>query len=134
MQGRGGCRAQSCEGPGAWRGIGNLAGCLGRLGSDRVPASAVSKAAYTEPVGRRLLGVVGELCQLGGLVTSDAGRPAEAVRYYLAGVRAAHAAGDELVAASNLSSLAYQLSYTGDAREAVAVAASAVKGARGVAT
>jgi transcriptional regulator with XRE-family HTH domain len=42
------------------------------------------EAAYTEPVGQRLLGVVGQLCQVAGWVTSDAGRVAEAARFYLA--------------------------------------------------
>jgi transcriptional regulator with XRE-family HTH domain len=86
------------------------------------------EAAYTESVGRRLLGVVSELCQVAGWVTSDAGRTAEATRFYLAGVRAAHAAGDEPGAASNLSSLAYQAANIGDPRQAVTLAASAVRG------
>jgi hypothetical protein len=88
------------------------------------------EAAYTEPIGRRLLGVVGELCQVAGWVASDAGRTAEATGFHLAGVRAAHAAGDEQGAASNPSSLAYQTSNIGDVREAVALAGSAVRGAQ----
>jgi hypothetical protein len=88
------------------------------------------EAAYTEDVGRRLLVTVGELCQLAGFVTTDAGRHAEATRLYLAGVRAAHAAGDAAGAANNLSSLAYQVANTGDPRQAVLMAASAHRGAQ----
>jgi transcriptional regulator with XRE-family HTH domain len=91
-------------------------------------------AAYTEEVGRRLLVAVGELCQLAGWTSSDAGRHAEAERLYLAGVRAAHAGGDVAGAANNLSSLAYQVANVGDPREAATLARSAYAGARGDAT
>jgi len=87
------------------------------------------EAAYTEAVGRGLLGAIGELCQLAGWVTADAGRHSEAIRLYLTGVRAAHAAGDRPGAASNLSSLAYLVANTGNPRQAVLMAASAVRGA-----
>jgi transcriptional regulator with XRE-family HTH domain len=91
-------------------------------------------AAYTEEIGKRLLVAVGELAQVAGWVTSDAGHHAEAERYYLAGMRAAHAGGDVAGAANNLSSLAYQVANVGDAREAVTLAKSAYAGARSVAT
>lgn len=86
-------------------------------------------AAYTEDVGRRLLIALGELCQLAGWTSSDAGRYAEAERLYLAGVVAAHAGGDRAGAANNLSSLAYQVSNVGDRRQAVTLARSAYAGA-----
>ncbi|MFI5841634.1 helix-turn-helix domain-containing protein [Catenuloplanes sp. NPDC051500] len=90
----------------------------------------VREAAYTEAVGRRLLVAVGELCQLAGYVYTDAGRLAEAERLYLAGMRAAHAGGDDGVAANNLSALSYQLANDGDAPRAVRLARSAYAGAR----
>ncbi|BFU43136.1 helix-turn-helix domain-containing protein [Krasilnikovia sp. MM14-A1004] len=93
-------------------------------------AALLRDAAYTEGVGRRLLVAIGELAQVAGWVTSDAGRHAEAERYYLAGMRAAHAGGDVAGAANNLSSLAYQIANVGDAREAVTLAKSAFAGAR----
>ena len=86
--------------------------------------------AYTEDLGRRLLVAVGELAQLAGWVTSDAGRYAEAKRLYLAGMRASHAGGDVAGAANNLSSLAYQEANVGDPREANRLARSAYTGAR----
>lgn len=92
------------------------------------------EAAYTESVGRRLLAAVAELCQVAGWVAADSGQPAAATRYYLAGVRAAHAAGDEPGAANNLSSLAYQVATIGDRHQAVTLAASAARGADRTAT
>jgi transcriptional regulator with XRE-family HTH domain len=91
-------------------------------------------AAYSEAIGRRLLVAVGELCQLAGWTSSDAGRHADAQRFYLAGVRASHAGGDVAGAANNLSSLAYQVANVGDPREAVTLARSAFAGARRDAT
>lgn len=90
--------------------------------------------SYTEEVGRRLLVAVGELCQLAGWTSSDAGRYAEAERIYLLGVSAAHAGGDPAGAANNLSSLAYQVANVGDPKRAVTLARSAYAGARRSAT
>lgn len=92
------------------------------------------EGAYTDEVGKRLLVAVGELCQLAGWTSSDAGRYADAERLYLAGVRAAHAGGDVAGAANNLSSLAYQVANVGDPREAATLARSAYAGARRDAT
>jgi transcriptional regulator with XRE-family HTH domain len=92
------------------------------------------EAAYAEDLGRQLLVAVGELCQVAGWVTADAGRHREAARLYLTGLRAAHAGGDAPGAASNLSSLAYQVANIGDPRQAVLLAASAHRGAERQAT
>lgn len=97
-------------------------------------ARLLREATYTEGVGRRLLSVVAELCQIAGWTASDAGRHIEAQRLYLAGARAAHAADDPSGAASNLSSLAYQIANVGDPREAELLARTAVSGANGAAT
>lgn len=94
-------------------------------------ARLLREASYGEQVGRRLLSVVAELCQIAGWTASDAGRHADAQRLYLAGTRAAHAAGDAGGAASNLSSLAYQVANVGDPAEAELLARSAVRGAHG---
>jgi transcriptional regulator with XRE-family HTH domain len=83
------------------------------------------EAAYTEAVGGQLLVAVSELCQVAGWVTSDAGRPAEAARFYLTGVRAAHAGGDQPGAANNLSSLAYQTANIASAARGAEKAATA---------
>lgn len=94
----------------------------------------LQQRSYTEETGRLLLIAVGELCQLAGWTSSDAGRYAEAERIYLLGVRAAHAGGDTALAANNLSSLSYQIANTGNARLAVDLARSAYAGARHTAT
>ena len=87
------------------------------------------EGAYTEPVGRRLSRVAGELAQLAGWVSSDAGLYEQAARYYLLGAKAARAAGSYGVAANNLSSLAYQLTNLGSTAEAVLLARSVASGA-----
>jgi transcriptional regulator with XRE-family HTH domain len=87
------------------------------------------EAAYAERVGQRLLAAIGELCQLAGWVTSDAGRHGAAARLYLTGVRASHAGGDAAGAANNLSCLAYQVANVGDVRQAVTMARTAAVGA-----
>jgi transcriptional regulator with XRE-family HTH domain len=97
-------------------------------------ARLLREARYSERVGRRLLSVIAELCQIAGWTASDAGRHADAQGLYLAGARAAHAADDPAGAASNLSSLAYQIANVGDPREAELLARSAVRGANGAAT
>lgn len=89
----------------------------------------MQEAAYTEAVGRRLSSVAGELAQLAGWVSSDAGLYEQAARCYLLGARAAHAAGDYAVAANNLSSLAYQLTNLGNTADAVLLARSVASGA-----
>jgi transcriptional regulator with XRE-family HTH domain len=97
----------------------------------RATVQLVRDASYTAATGRHLLVAVGELCQLAGWVTSDAGRHEEAERYYLGGVRPAHAAGDAALAANLLSSLSYQVANVGDRREAVLLAGAAYGGAKG---
>lgn len=91
----------------------------------------VNESSYSEPTGRRLLTVVGELAQLGGWVTSDAGQYVDAQRVYLDGVSAAHDAGDRALAGQLLSSLSYQIANIGDPADAVLLARSAVKGVNG---
>lgn len=100
----------------------------------RSTIALVRQASYAEPVGRGLLGAVGELAQLAGWVASDAGWYVTAERYYLGGVSAAHAAGDDPLAANLLSSLSYQLANVGDRREAVLLATAAAQGAGSAAT
>jgi transcriptional regulator with XRE-family HTH domain len=97
-------------------------------------AGLLREGSYREPVGRRLLVAVGELCQLAGYVANDAGRYAEAERLYLSGMRAAHSGGDVAVAANCLSTLAYQEANVGDRRKAVTLARSAYRGAQATAS
>jgi len=89
----------------------------------------VRDASYPDPLGTRLLTVVGELAQLAGWVASDAGHYQQAQRLYLSGVTAAQAAGDRALGAQLLSSLAYQIANVGKRDDAVLIARSAVTGA-----
>ena len=100
----------------------------------RVTVEMVCEASYGEKNGLRLLSAVGKLAQLAGWVASDAGLHAQAERYYLGGVAAAHAAKDEPLAGNLLSSLAYQVANVGDPRDAVLLASTAYKGAARTAT
>jgi hypothetical protein len=59
-----------------------------------------------EPVARELLGALAELCQTAGWLAGDGGRRTDATRYYRAGLRAAHAVGDDALRADLFSSLA----------------------------
>ncbi|MBB5826485.1 helix-turn-helix domain-containing protein [Micromonospora carbonacea] len=93
-------------------------------------AGLLRAGTHSEVVGRRLLAAAADLCQLAGFVAEDAGRTADARRYYLAGMRAAHAAGDTASAANCLSTLSYLEASTGDRREAVTLARSAYAGGR----
>ncbi|WP_434743735.1 transcriptional regulator [Micromonospora sp. SH-82] len=93
-------------------------------------AGLLREGSHSERVTRRLLVTIADLCQLAGFVAEDAGRVGEARRYYLAGMRAAHAGGDAAAAANCLSTLSYLEANLGDRREAVMLARSAYAGGR----
>jgi transcriptional regulator with XRE-family HTH domain len=96
----------------------------------RATMQLLNEAAYGEALGRRLLIVAGELCQLAGWVTDDAGRHHAARRYYTLGIRAAHAAGNAPLAANLISTLSYQLATVGSPHDATLLAHTAYAGAR----
>ena len=89
------------------------------------------EASYSEQLGRRLLGIVGELGQLAGWVASDAGRHEVARDHYLTGARAAHDGQRPDIVANCLSSLSYQMATADGSRDAVLLASTAVKGTSG---
>lgn len=93
-------------------------------------AALLREASYTEPIGRRLLIAIGELCQLAGWVVGDAGQYAAAAHYYSVGVKAAHAANNPGLAGNLISTLAYQVANVGNPHEAVLLAQSADTGSR----
>jgi transcriptional regulator with XRE-family HTH domain len=88
------------------------------------------EASYSEPLGRRLLAAIGELCQLAGWVVGDAGQYDTAAHYYTVGVKAAHAANNPGLAGNLISTLSYQVANVGNPREAVLLASSADTGGR----
>ena len=94
----------------------------------RATAGLLRHAAYTDPVGRALLGAVAELCQLAGWVLADAAAPDAAARYHLLGVHAAHTAGARPTAANLVSILAYQVANMASARGCAPGALRPVRG------
>ncbi len=96
----------------------------------RATIGLLKEASYRETLGKRLLTTVGELCQLAGWVTADAGLSAVAERYYAGGVQAAHAAEDAPLAANLISLMSYLYSNVGNPREAALLAHSAYAGAK----
>lgn len=92
-------------------------------------AGLLRAAAYSEVLGRRLLVAIGELCQLAGWVTGDAGRYALVAHHCSVGITAAHASHDAPLAANLISTIAYQVSNVGDPRDAVLLAQTAHVGA-----
>ncbi|WP_248294942.1 helix-turn-helix transcriptional regulator [Actinoplanes sp. TBRC 11911] len=87
------------------------------------------EGVYPDRLGVRLFTVVGELSQLAGWIASDAGKYQRAQQLYLTGVRAAEDAGDRVLGAQLLSSLAYQMSNVGNRDDGFLIARSTVSGA-----
>ncbi|MCC9741514.1 XRE family transcriptional regulator [Streptomyces sp. MNU89] len=83
----------------------------------------VRTCSYTEPVGRKLLGVLAEQAQQAGWAAFDAGRQAEASTLYRRAHRAATEAGDRALAGNSLAFLAYQ-QVSSDASGVATAAAS----------
>lgn len=96
----------------------------------RESQDVVANSSFSEPIGRRLFAVVGELAQLAGWVASDAGQYRHAERLYLSGVEAANHAGDRVLGAQLLSSLSYQKANVGAPKDAALLARTAVAGAQ----
>lgn len=81
--------------------------------------------SYTSRVGTRLNGAAAELMRLAGWLSYDAGRNPMAQRYWLAGLHAAHAAGDRAVGANVLGFMSLQAWHAGQFGDAVKLAAAA---------
>ena len=91
----------------------------------------IRRGAYDETVGRRLHVVVAELAQLAGWLACDAERHATAQRYWLLGLRAAHAADDRQLGANILSCLSYQATWNRRGTQALDLIRIASTGVRG---
>ncbi len=90
-------------------------------------AGLLRTTTYTEDTGRDLLRALGELAELAGWSTADAGHTSTAEHYYVHGIQAAHAADDPVLAAHLVSNFGYHIAETGTApREAVLVTRSAL--------
>ncbi|OEJ39024.1 transcriptional regulator [Streptomyces agglomeratus] len=85
---------------------------------------------YTSEVGRQLLRQIGELAQIAGWISSDAGLHEEAERIYRLGISAAQQAEDHTLAGNLAGSLAYQMSNTGRESEGLTLAQAAFRDAQ----
>jgi tetratricopeptide (TPR) repeat protein len=83
---------------------------------------------YTDVVGRRLHANAGELMRLAGWLSFDGGQHPQAQRYWVAGLHAAHAAGDRALGANIIGFMSLQAQDLGQIREAVTLAETARAG------
>jgi hypothetical protein len=97
-------------------------------------AELLDRASYDERTGRALHVVLAELGQLCGWSAYDSGEYVLAQRYFIAGLRATHTAGDRSFGAHILATMAYQAASRGQPAEAVTFIETALAGTRGQAT
>jgi tetratricopeptide (TPR) repeat protein len=96
----------------------------------RLVTDLLAKGSYTEPIGQRLLSVAAELGRVAGWASFDAGFQAAAQRYWVAALRAAHAASDRGIGANILKCMSLQSVDNDRPDEALALARTALDGAR----
>jgi len=83
---------------------------------------------YPDTVGRRLHATAGELMRLVGWLSFDSGHYPQAQRHWVAGLHAAHAAGDRALGANIVGSMSLQAKDLGQIRESVTLAETAQAG------
>jgi hypothetical protein len=94
-------------------------------------ARLIREGRYTDSLGRRLHGTLGELLRLGGWVSYDDGNLAQAQRFWISSLHAAHTAGDTALGANVLgfmSEPAWNLGRPDDAAKLTATALAGYKG------
>jgi hypothetical protein len=97
--------------------VGDQFNAVGRL---------IRHASYGRPVGRRLCTALAQLAQTAGFMAYDgAGDDGLAQRWYMAGLRAAHTAGDRSLVASILSLLSNQAATRGHVNDGLQLASAA---------
>lgn len=97
----------------------------------RLVNDILTNSTYSNGVGQRLFAVAAELCRIAGWASCDAGQHGTAERYWTAGIRAAHLAGDRGIGANILKSLSLQRAEAGQHAQAIALAEAAREGVRG---
>lgn len=96
----------------------------------RDTARLLKEASLTGFQARRVLVATGELAQLAAFVAADAGLYRQAINYAEGGILAAHAGGDQPLAANIMTTLSYQIANTGSPRQAAILARTAYAGAK----
>jgi transcriptional regulator with XRE-family HTH domain len=97
----------------------------------RYIAALLRDGKYTDSIGRRLHGTLGELLRLGGWVSFDSGRQGQAQRFWLASLHATHTAGDNALGANVLGFMSEQAWSLGKLDDAARLAGTAVSGYKG---
>lgn len=94
-------------------------------------ARLLREGRYTDSLGRRLHGTLGELLRLGGWVSYDDGNLAQAQRFWISSLHAAHAAGDTALGANVLGFMSEPAWNLGRPHDAVKLTATALAGYKG---
>jgi tetratricopeptide (TPR) repeat protein len=94
----------------------------------RTVTDFLEQRRYTDTVGRRLHATAAELLRLAGWLSFDASHHAQAQRYWIAALHAAHSAGDQGLGANILGFMSCQAKDLGQIREAVTLAETARAG------
>ncbi|MFB9320113.1 hypothetical protein [Cryptosporangium minutisporangium] len=92
-------------------------------------AQLLRRASYDSRSGRRLAAAAAQLAQTAGFMAYDAGRDGAAQRWYLTGLRAAHAAGDPGLSASILGLMSNQAVTLGLRADATQLGSAAAESA-----
>jgi hypothetical protein len=85
----------------------------------RLTVDLLQRGRYSGPIEQRLYSLAAGLCRSAGWGSFDADLHASADRYWHAGIRAAHQAGDAEPAVYILSNMALQQNQAGDGRTAI---------------
>jgi tetratricopeptide (TPR) repeat protein len=96
----------------------------------RLVTDLLSHSSYTQQLGGRLFNVAAELGRVAGWSSFDAGLHASAERYFIAALRASHAADDRAIGANILKCMSLQLVEADRPDEALAIATTARDGAK----
>jgi hypothetical protein len=97
----------------------------------RYVTSLLREGRYSDTVGRRLHATASELLRLAGFVAFDDAQHGRAQRYWVAGLHAAHTAGDRALGANILGFMSCQAKDLDGGREAALLADTARSGYTG---
>ncbi|MGI5215079.1 hypothetical protein [Plantactinospora sp. CA-290183] len=92
-------------------------------------ARLLRSGSFGNTTGRRLAAAAAQLAQTIGFMSFDAAEDAQAQRWYLTGLRAAHAADDRALSASILALMSNQAADAGHALDALQLASAAQEAA-----
>ncbi|MGW5682884.1 hypothetical protein [Nonomuraea sp. NPDC003754] len=92
-------------------------------------ARLVRNSIYDEQTGKRLCMALAQLAQTSGWMAQEAAHDGRAQRWYHLGLRAAHSAGDQGVAASIMALMSNHATERGKHREALQLATAAAEAA-----